>query len=144
MLNLLIPCIRLYTGPTLVDTIIDTAYWCHEYPISQSNIGRYSICFVSILIMKSPTEGPLIAQRRELQFFSIIPRGMAQMTFLATQLTWINEVAKKNYKLPEGVCFWQQGSLLANIPTGPSAPNCPFQVRSPVATRSVCFLFIIL
>ena len=90
--------------------------------------------------MKSPTEGPLIAQRRELQFFSIIPRGMAQMTFLATQLTWINEVAKKNYKLPEGVCFWQQGSLLANIPTGPSAPNCPFQVRSPVATRSVCFI----
>ena len=65
---------------------------------------------------------------------------MAQMTFLATQLTWINEVAKKNYKLPEGVCFWQQGSLLANIPTGPSSPNCPFQVR-PWLQLGVCVLF---
>lgn len=51
--------------------------------------------------------------------------------FIATQLNWINGKAKKEYTLPPGACFWQQGSLIKGIPTGPSEPNCKFQVRDP-------------
>lgn len=49
--------------------------------------------------------------------------------FLSTQLDWINGIAKKERTLPPGACFWQQGSLIKGIPTGPSEPNCTFQVR---------------
>lgn len=50
--------------------------------------------------------------------------------FLATQLDWITGAAKKQQKLPPGACFWQQGSLIKGIPTGPSEPNCKFQVST--------------
>lgn len=51
--------------------------------------------------------------------------------FLATHLYWVNGAAKKQQELPPGACYWQQGSLIKGIPTGPSEPDCKFQVRDP-------------
>ena len=53
-------------------------------------------------------------------------------TFLATQLNWIKGAGEKRLKLPPGACFWQQGSLIKGIPTGPSEPNCTFQVGNAI------------
>lgn len=50
--------------------------------------------------------------------------------FMTTHLNWINGAAKKQHKLPPGACFWQQGSLIKGISTGPSERNCNFQVRT--------------
>jgi hypothetical protein len=54
--------------------------------------------------------------------------GEGGEAFLATQIKWLNSVAKKNYELPNAACFWQQGSIIDNIPTGPSDPDCLFEV----------------
>lgn len=50
--------------------------------------------------------------------------------FLATHLYWVNGAAKKQQELPPGACYWQQGSLIKGIPTGPSEPDCKFQVST--------------
>jgi len=60
--------------------------------------------------------------------------------FLSTQLNWINRIAKKEYTLPPGACFWQQGSLIKGIPTGPSKPNCKFQVFVEIRVLSSTFV----
>ncbi|CAK9870190.1 unnamed protein product [Sphagnum jensenii] len=57
--------------------------------------------------------------------------GEGGEAFLATQIKWLNSVAKKKYELPNAACFWQQGSIINNIPTGPSDPDCLFEVRDP-------------
>jgi hypothetical protein len=54
--------------------------------------------------------------------------GEGGEAFLATQIKWLNSVAKKKYELPNAACFWQQGSIINNIPTGPSDPDCLFEV----------------
>jgi hypothetical protein len=54
--------------------------------------------------------------------------GEGGEAFLATQIKWLNSVANKKYELPNAACFWQQGSIINNIPTGPSDPDCLFEV----------------
>jgi hypothetical protein len=54
--------------------------------------------------------------------------GEGGEAFLATQIKWLNSVAKKTNELPNATCFWQQGSIINNIPTGPSDPDCLFEV----------------